>query len=206
MSDGPVHIVIGTDDRQGPAEIALIHSLRKHASLPLSITLHHDPRLADPDGTGFSRVRFALPNIVGDWATARVVYLDADCLVLGDIAELWRLPRPVDGPFRHVAGSTGAVAVVETEAMQVPADHILPTAADNWNKLRVFGYLSPTLPPEWECIDGNGYEPGKTKLIHFSCQTTQPWRPYPERFEYREHPRPEIAALWWEAYKGAMCG
>ena len=60
------------------------------------------------------------------------------------------------------------------------------------------------LPSIWNCCDGIGYDPERTGLVHFTDMRTQPWKPYPEHFDYPPHPRPDMVALWEEYYEGGL--
>jgi hypothetical protein len=60
------------------------------------------------------------------------------------------------------------------------------------------------LPLEWNCLDGEDYDPEKTGLIHFTDMNTQPWKPHPQRFEYPPHPRPDMVALWEKNYREGL--
>ena len=38
-----------------------------------------------------------------------------------------------------------------------------------------------------------------TRVLHYTCLRTQPYKPYPDRYAYDEpHPCPEAVALFWE--------
>lgn len=60
------------------------------------------------------------------------------------------------------------------------------------------------LSPVWNCCDGEGYDPAKTGLIHYTNMRTQPWKPYPTEFEYPPHPRPDMVALWEMYYEEGL--
>jgi mitochondrial fission protein ELM1 len=55
------------------------------------------------------------------------------------------------------------------------------------------------LDPRWNARDGE-YQPGRSKLLHFTNLHTQPWAPFPERFVYQRHPQ---GALWEALERGA---
>src|SRR5262249_4522979 len=50
------------------------------------------------------------------------------------------------------------------------------------------------LAPEWNARDEE-YEPGRSKLLHYTTLHTQPWRPFPQRFAYLPNP---CARPWLE--------
>ena len=92
----PVRIFVGTDRSQLLAVKVLEHSIRRHTALPIEVVPMLDLPLPEPrdvrqrQRTGFSFSRFAIPRLAG--YRGRALYLDADMLVLRDIAELWALP------------------------------------------------------------------------------------------------------------------
>jgi len=90
-----IPIFIGYDHKEPIAYHVLAHSILKRSSYPVSITplrretmrgIYTRPR-AEVDSTDFSNSRFMVPHLMGykGWA----IFLDADMLCLGDIAELW---------------------------------------------------------------------------------------------------------------------
>lgn len=81
-----------------------------------------------------------------------------------------------------------------------------PGTASNYAKLlRDRGAIDETLPPEWNVLDDVKAVNGQpAKLIHYSDMGTQPWHPFPERFDYKRHHRcPDAAQKWWEVFKEA---
>jgi hypothetical protein len=59
------------------------------------------------------------------------------------------------------------------------------------------------LDERWNCHDGDGYEQGTTGIIHFTTRAAQPWKPYPEVFDYSPHWNANIESLWWDLYREA---
>ena len=55
------------------------------------------------------------------------------------------------------------------------------------------------LDPRWNVRDDER-PAAEAKLVHFTTLHTQPWRPFPERFVYQEHP---LAAVWHELERSA---
>ena len=60
------------------------------------------------------------------------------------------------------------------------------------------------LPPRWNCLDGRGFDEGKTALLHYTDIITQIWRPYPERLSYRRHPVAAAEDIWVNLYREAQ--
>lgn len=103
MSDA-IRICIGTEDKTELARLVLQHSITRRTAAPVEFTPMIGSAWEYPTenlrvGTGFSLRRWMIPAYFG-WA-GRAVYLDADQIVLGDVAELWayfRLLDAADGP------------------------------------------------------------------------------------------------------------
>lgn len=216
-----LHIWVGTDDwqRKAGAERVLEHSIRKRASCPVSIHLmragdpewpvseHGDPgtwKLGRPVnqawpkqgwGTPFSAFRFAIPEMMG--FKDRAVYMDVDQLVLGDVAELLYIAMPK--PWVCCHPSMTDVSVIECSYFGGPdwpkIEKMKPSGArvfDYCQRLARMGYVSATLPWDWNCRDSNDEWKDSTRLLHFTSVPHQPWRPY-ETVKYRPHPK-----LAWE--------
>ena len=105
-----VRIYIGWDPRDAQAFDVAAHSIRKHASIPVEIIALKDwelrakgvyqrPYMVDEAGqmwdvrdespftTNFSYTRYCVP-LLEEFGEEQVVFMDADMLVRGDIAEL----------------------------------------------------------------------------------------------------------------------
>jgi hypothetical protein len=77
------------------------------------------------------------------------------------------------------------------------------TIAHYTRLLQEQGWLVPGLGREYNCLDGEGFAPGKTVVLHYTHRNTQPWKPHPEVFDYPAHKSPELENLWWELYEMA---
>ena len=72
------------------------------------------------------------------------------------------------------------------------------------------------LPDEWCCNDGGimsdqknkyqtaPYDSNTTCLLHFTQMDWQPWKPYPQKFNYPPHPHARAESLWWQMYAKAL--
>ncbi len=108
MSHYPFNVFVGYDPREAVAYHVLAHSIRKHASIPVSITpldrntlkpvFYRERR--DNESTEFSFSRFLVPYLCGykHWA----LFLDCDMLFRGDIAELVSMCNPVQNFYKSV--------------------------------------------------------------------------------------------------------
>lgn len=191
---GPVRIFIGTEPKVRVAELVLRYSILKHASLPVEFTALDDTWQIPHgirQGTGFSLRRWMIPERCE--FTGRAIYLDADMLVLSDVAELWRMPEEIPSdtatvwcayqPDKHYpkGGMQSSCMVIEC------ARASYWRTKDFWDWFRAgkvhypkFMHGDPWLKEqpidigtEWN--DFNRYRPGVTKLLHYTREAHQPW-------------------------------
>lgn len=171
-------------------------------------------------GTPFSGFRFAVPELCDFKGTA--IYLDADMLVLGDIAELWQArPEPGKG-IRAISEIRTDVSVIDCEwfGNQASNGQWPPIARMKPSGFRVFEYLQwlrnnqaidTSMSKAWNDCDGLLYEahPDEVKLIHYTnVLCGQPYRPYPN-VDYSKFEWPYVAngcsvsaaKLWWKCYQ-----
>ncbi len=192
-----IRIVIGTQSTQYVPQRVLEHSIREHTSAEVEIVPTRQT-VQRRGGTRFGFVRFCVPSIFG--YEGRAIYMDADQLVLGDVAELAEsldddhavavVQRP-EGTFggRPVEPrNETSVMVVDCEKLkQWDPDHLFENVVANGRKLRPgqihykdfqrLTWLDPALiqplDPRW-----NHYNLLRedTRLVHFSHVREQPWR------------------------------
>lgn len=198
----PLRIFIGTEPAQVVAHQVLAHSIRVNASIPVEITPMLDldlPVPIDVDNrakVGFSFTRFAIPELCG--YHGRALYLDADMLVFGDVAELAGLafagrrllctfqPEPPaawadKASFRP--GRHSAVMLLDTGLLPwKPAEVIAGLDAGLYTYEELVhdqclvapDDIADTIPVEWNSLER--YEEGKTRLLHYTVVHTQPWK------------------------------
>ena len=217
----PLRVFIGTDDSQIVAHRVLEHSIRTHASIPVEITpmlniplpVPTDPR--NRARVAFSFTRFLIPELCG--YQGRALYVDADMLVFGDVAELARLP--FDGKkvlctyqtelpqlWAHKqttfhAGRHTAVMLLDCSRLPWKADEIVAGLDEGRYTYEELVYqigvvepdaIADTLPPEWNHLER--FEPDLTRLLHYTVVHTQPWK----------NNRNPLGALWMDAYADAV--
>lgn len=225
-----IRVYVGSDVHQRHAEMeAILHySIFKHASEKVEVhfmcagdnfkvsngprdghwNLCREPNQAWPKfghGTDFSVFRMAVPEYAG--FTGKAIYLDVDMIVLGDIAELWRMPQKK--PYLCNSGKRTEVALIDCAAFQdVPwwprIAQMQPSGVylSNYRSmLAQHGFLEESLPWEWNSVDK--MLPG-AKLIHYSAVPTQPWHPY-KSVQYSPHPDPAALAVY-EQYRREALG
>jgi len=162
-------------------------------------------------GTGFSLRRWMIPAYC-NW-TGRAIYLDADQLVFGDIWDLWTKPEQLGKPHQstyctYQPDKFSKEPWPQTSVMVINCD--AAKQEWGWQLTQVLDYLrkSPsrevytnfmhliadkkwwtTQPPgqietPWNHLCA--FQPGKTKLLHYTKEPEQPW--------YKpDHP---LAAQW----------
>tara|TARA_Y100000592_G_scaffold100258_1_gene179425 strand:+ start:3972 stop:4694 length:723 start_codon:yes stop_codon:yes gene_type:complete len=230
MSDNTVYFYIGTDgDANGPAEKALEYSIKQSCSTPYKIEWMDTARGgANWQGwnkkgwyTPFSNFRFAIPearNFEG-----RAIYLDVDQIILKDPNILFNLPIPEDKFWLALAPTRTDVIVYDCSKFKNlegwPSLEEMKLNKDKWNighfVKKIKEKWSP-LPDEWCCNDGGimsdqknkyqtaPYDSNTTCLLHFTQMDWQPWKPYPQKFNYPPHPHARAESLWWQMYAKAL--
>lgn len=210
-----VRIVIGTEPSQYVPQKVLEHSIRVNTRSPVDIHFVHqkEKRMG---GTNFGFVRFYLPSLF-DYS-GRAIYMDADQLVLADVAELdaaldgdhaIALVTQPEGMFKGrpvKPGNQSSVMVVDCAKLtdwrpETMFDHIVPnTETPETGQIRYADFMNLTwfdpaliqsLDPRWNHFN---IVRDDTKLVHFSHVRAQPWK----------KPSHELAPTWTEWLKAAM--
>lgn len=161
-------------------------------------------------GTDFSCFRMGIPEMAG--FRGKHIYLDADMLVRGDIAELWSLtPRR---PFLAKRDGRTDVSLIDAEMARQCSwwPKLEQIRKSGWNlglwvrTLMAHDAIDPSLPCEWNVCDPHNFmhkqdDPGcgQAKLLHYTTVPTQPWRPY-QSVPYHAHPWPSWVEEW-NAYR-----
>lgn len=158
-----------------PVEVAAIGSFGR--AIPQPADLRNRPR------TPFSFQRFLIPELCG--FEGRAIYLDADMQVFTDIAALWN--QPMEGHDLLAVregngGRRGQFSVMLLDCARLPwrVEEIvagLDAHRYSYEQLMAEMCLVPrvgrTLAPEWNSLEH--YQPGVTKLLHYTDMNTQPW-------------------------------
>lgn len=204
----------------------LEHSLRSRTSAELDITWMVANR--DPGSlwcgwdmrrwsTPFSGYRWRVPAACG--FQGRAIYLDSDLVVLGDIAELWETEL---GPGQIAAARSPSKFCVTLWDCQAAKGHML----DAVDLMRVDGHERQTayfrshpglvraFGARWNYLDSE--DRGTLgQIVHFTDLTCQPHLNYAiprlaaaGRSHWydgplRQHPRPDIAALFEREFAAA---
>ncbi|MFT3755792.1 MAG: hypothetical protein QM769_07555 [Pseudoxanthomonas sp.] len=190
--NAPVRVFVGTDSAQMLGVKMLEYSIKKYASLSVTVEPIDDagiPVPVDPANrsrTGFSFSRFKIPELCG--YRGRGIYVDADMQVFTDILDLWA--RPFDGAsVLYAEGPESQGRIPQFSVL------LLDCANLDWDVRKIvkgfdegrYDYaqlmqklciVAPErqragLPFEWNSLEH--YEAGRTKLIHYTDMPTQPW-------------------------------
>ncbi|MEA2825955.1 MAG: hypothetical protein QOG43_394 [Actinomycetota bacterium] len=197
----PLRIFIGTDPSQVVAHQVLAHSIRKHATIPVEITPMIDlpvPVPADPAHrarVAFTFTRFLIPELCR--FEGRALYVDADMVVFGDVAELAAVPfdgakvlcsyqRVLPELWKNKGGFDGgrnvAVMLLDCSRLDWDAAKIVAGLDEGRYTYEELVYdlciagqdgVADTIPPEWNHLE---HHDPSTRLLHYTVVRTQPWK------------------------------
>lgn len=164
-----IRVFIGYDERQPLSYNVLQHSINEHASLPVSITALKLKALPITRRglTPFTFSRFLVPWLCE--YEGHAIFLDADMLVTGDIAELWACRSDDDVSVVPHAEKfeRPSVMLFNNAKCRALTPHYVQTGDPfSFAWARSIG----TLPREWNHLVGYDAEPDETpKLIHYTA-------------------------------------
>lgn len=191
-------IFIGRDPRKPLDANVLANSIVDHASVPVSITMLSLKTLPiKRQGlTEFTYSRFIVPYLCGYQGFG--LFLDADMVVTGDIAELFQIPKPSDTYQVYVNKNQkpfewGSAMLFDCSLCQILTPEFID---DRKNALLDFKWADSvgSLPEEWNwCVPYSG-ENMDAKLYHYT-QGTPVWK------ETRGHAEDKY---WHDAYKSMI--
>ncbi len=132
--------------------------------------------------TGFSFSRLDVPRRRG--YAGRAIYLDADMLAFGDVAEIWTAEMAPEISVLHSdqpeGGARSALFAVTLFNCAHPAFRALsiPDSGKGGHLVHDFCHLPSEslksgLPYTWNSLEC--YEPGRTRLLHYTIMPFQPW-------------------------------
>lgn len=214
-----IRVSIGSEPMQKIPALVLRHSIVSRTRAEVQFTSSWDAKtgwhpLMDRqpqlrNGTQFSAWRWIVPQLYGE---GKAIYLDADQVCLGDIADLWSL-LPTGKTIAAVCNAVGffgskvpepdktqtSVMVMDCGALKQRARVALHEAGNNgrlkYRDLMQAVWLPPEeiheLPPGWNHF---GIKTPETRIIHYSHVKSQPWW-------NAKHPTLEV---WYTALKAAV--
>lgn len=236
-----IRVFVGCDPNDSDLEqmMVLEYSLRKHASRPVDIQWMrlsrdpHSPWFSDAArGLGWRTETWSTPFSAFRWSVpaccdyrGRAIYMDADMLVLCDIAEVWETPL---GAGKVVAGRPyrdswlSCVSVWDCARAQAhipPLDTLRANPHAHRDMKRYFtqhAQLVQPLDTRYNCVDGDGLPMQDIRILHYSDMGTQFSHRYSLPRLAREggahwfdgaivtHPREDLAALFSRYYDEAL--
>lgn len=203
-SKPPVRIFLGTEPAQHRAERIFVWSVMQHRDPARRYEIY---LMKDLKGfnrlqwkTGFTAYRYAIPDLAGK--TGRAIYNDVDQIYLTDPAELFDLDMQGAGQMCITEKET-AVMLLDCEKM-AKIWHREDAERSERHKffrrrVQAIDGMWRQLPGVWNSRD-HEYEPGVSKLLHYTTLQMQPWRPFPKVLKYRDNPNGDV---WFEMEKAA---
>ncbi len=192
----PVRIFLGTEASQFRPERVLAWSVERVRDPARVYEIHLMKEIAGFERrdwtTGFTNYRFAIPEWAG--RSGRAIYNDEDQIYLSDPALLFDADMQGHG-FLAIAPRESSVMLLDCERMAGIWN--VETARRSTKKALLRRALeTPGLfgecDPHWNARDDE-YREGRSHCLHYTTLHTQPWRPFPSRFVYQDHP---LGHLW----------
>jgi hypothetical protein len=206
----PARVFVGADEEQKLGARVLAYSIERRSTMDVVVEVLDVSQIPEPQKpenrskTGFSFARFDIPRLC-DY-DGRGIYLDADMLVFGDIADLWTQPLDdadllysLSHPHMGRTPQT-AVMLLNCRALDWDVGEIVQGLDDGaYGYGELMGDLcivaadrqKPGLPYWWNSLEQ--YDPGRTCLLHYTDMDTQPWVT-----------RNRNGSLWLQALRDAL--
>jgi hypothetical protein len=206
-----LNFYIGTEEKTKVPEKVLAYSIRRRATCKVNITSMIGEGWVIPpglhQGTGFSLRRFLIPTRQNFEGLG--VYIDADMLVLKDVAELLTYAQKLMLSDREVACTYQIDKFNKKPWPQSAVMLINCAACTDWQPERLWTMLRKghdypkfmhldwlrqpplQLPTYWNNLNAHSAE---TRLLHYTKEPEQPW--------YK--PNHPLAHLWEQELKAAL--
>lgn len=199
----PVRIYLGTEPAQHRAERIFVWSIMqvRDPARRYEIYLMKDLKGFDRARwkTGFTNYRYAIPALAGK--KGRAIYNDVDQIYLADPAELFDMDMGGAAQLGITERET-AVMLLDCERMAKVWHREDAERSEKHKFFRAKVHadgLWGHMPGIWNSRD-HEYEPGVSKLLHYTTLQTQPWRPFPKVLRYKDNPNGQI---WFDMEKAA---
>lgn len=240
MTSEPIKIFVGCDPNNCDLEqlMVLEYSLRKHTEHPVDIhwmQLSHDPESPwysdQVKGEGWNTEKWATPFSGFRWAIpelcdfeGRAMYMDADVIILCDIAKLWQHPINDKSIVIAKGGKTARLCTCVWDCSKAK-NYLLPLnelrrQADGHKSMMQLIKQHPELVTDYQCsynnIDGEGMAIKEINILHYSDMGTQFSHKYsiPRLAENNQkhwfdgkimpHPRKDLVELFDQYYEEAL--
>lgn len=178
-----IPIYIASSDRFACCEPVIQCSIEQNTNEETHIQFIRPDTLGLPETgcTGFTNLRFTVPELLRRDGYDFGIYLDVDMLLLGDIAELFAY-RMTERFVCLMDGST-EVAVISAAIRTPPMAEVCQR-----HKSYLDGMMPKSRKIPWSWNVEDRFDP-EAKLIHFTDLKCQPWF-------YDNHPDADAVALW----------
>lgn len=176
-----IPVFVASSNRFAEIEWMTPYSIQRNSSVDVRIHVirPEDVGMQESGCTGFSMIRYAVPELCREHGYSEAIYLDIDMLVTGDISELWQYRQP--GKWVTLTDSSDEVSIISAEIKYPAKEFIHRRHRGTLHKAdRVAG-----IPPCWNVEDR--VEPDM-RLLHFTNLDTQPW--------FHEHPCKEAVEIY----------
>ena len=169
---------------------------------------HPKPYSSDGWATPFTCFRFAIPELCN--FEGRAIHMDADFIVQNDLRKIFEIDmtHPIMSPHHRtdfMLIDCGRMAEMQMMGMW-PSIQEMKVSGDNIDvyrkKLQSYAFIGDA-PGEWESWDGKDLT-DDSFAIHYTEMRTQPWKPYPEYFDYPIYPDKNAGYIFWEEYAEAL--
>ena len=240
-TEDSIKVFVGCDPNNCDLEqmMVLDYSIHKHTSVPVEIVwmqLSRDPNsywYSNPEtGEGWNTTKWSTPFSGFRWAipeycqhSGRAIYMDADVIILDDLAKLWH--HPIEGQS-VVAAKTNAdmtrlcTCVWDCKAAKnivLPIKKLRKDPKSHKEMMAVFKDNNQLIEPyqdSYNCIDGENLALEDIRILHYSDMGTQFSHKYSlprvseEGIEHwfdgeiMSHPRQDLSEVFDEYYNEAL--
>lgn len=149
----------------------------------IHVVMPRDVGMSESGCTGFSVMRYAVPELCRERGYDFGIYLDCDMVVLGDITELYQYAT--EGHWVTLQDGSDEVSVICASMSYPPKECLHKRHKGAFPK----GHRKALIPNVWNVEDR--VEEGM-KLLHFTALDWQPW--------FHEHPNKEAVDIYREYY------
>lgn len=176
-----IPIFVGSSERFASVEWMTPYSIEENTAFDVRVHVVRPARhgMKESGCTGFTHVRWAVPQLCREMGYEFGIYLDVDMLVLSDIAELWGYRK--SGSWVCLRDGTDEVSVI-CSTLKYPDKSVLHNRHPGTLPR---GFHCPEIPLSWNCEDS--IQDGM-KLLHFTDLKCQPW--------FTEHPCKEAVGIY----------
>ncbi|WP_201526071.1 glycosyltransferase [Psychrobacter frigidicola] len=241
MSNEVIKVFVGCDPNNCDLEqmMVLDYSLHKHTSAPVEVVwmqLSRDPNsywYSNPEtGEGWNTTKWATPFSGFRWAipeycdfSGRAIYMDADVVILSDLAALWN--HPIEGQSivaaKTIADMTRLCTCVwdcdNAKSTILPVEQLRKDANSHQKMMDLLKQNPQLVEPyqdSYNCVDGEALAIEDIKILHYSDMGTQFSHKYAlarvsaEGSEHwfdgkiMPHPRQELVELFDSYYNEAL--